>query len=321
MTFINPAGCYISGYHESDLIGSSFRKLFHESDQKNLENYYQEIKSTCKAGKPLSCQLITKNGDSLPLEILTSPILNKKNQIVGFRNVARDVSDRIRLEKDLIESSKNVHAARSATILGLAKLAEYRDEDTGTHLERIREYSRMIALELAMKPEYSGYITDDYVEDIYNSAILHDIGKVGVPDAILLKPGKLTHDEFEIIKTHTTLGGEALKTVENQIEGQTFLTLGKEIAYFHHEKWDGTGYPKGLKGTDIPLSARIVALADVYDALTSKRVYKEAFSHEKARGIIVQGRGSHFDPDVVDAFITHEDEFRKIREELFEEES
>ena len=142
---------------------------------------------------------------------------------------------------------------------------------------------------------------------------------MGVPDAILLKPGRLTAEEFEIIKKHSTLGGNALRDVEARIEGQTFLTLSKEIAYHHHEKWDGSGYPNGLKGLEIPLSARIVALADVYDALTTRRSYKDAFSHQKAMEIIVNDRGSHFAPDVVDAFLTHEQEFRCIREELFGE--
>jgi response regulator RpfG family c-di-GMP phosphodiesterase len=210
-----------------------------------------------------------------------------------------------------------VQSARNATILGLAKLAEYRDADTGAHLERIREYSKMLAEELSRKPDYAGYITSEYIDDIYNSAILHDIGKVGVPDAILLKPGKLTTEEFDVVKRHSALGGEALREVEAKIEGQSFLTLGKEIAYYHHEKWDGTGYPRGLKGEQIPLSARIVALADVYDALTSRRVYKEAYSHQVARDIIMESRGSHFAPDVVDAFLAHEEDFRRIREELF----
>jgi len=143
---------------------------------------------------------------------------------------------------------------------------------------------------------------------------------VGAPDSVLLKPGQLTKEEFEVIKRHSSLGGDALKAVESQIEGKSFLTLGKEIAYFHHEKWDGTGYPKGLKGEEIPLSARIVALADVYDALTSKRIYKDAYTHDKAKEIIVADSGKHFAPDVVEAFLLHEQEFKRIREELLGEE-
>jgi len=222
-------------------------------------------------------------------------------------------------DRDLPEYHQNVQNARMATILALAKLAEYRDDDTGIHLERMREYSRIIADEMAKKPNYIGYITEEYIEDIYHSSILHDIGKVGIPDAILLKPGKLTPDEFETIKRHSTLGGDILTDIEAGIEGQTFLTLGKEIAYYHHEKWDGTGYPKGLKGEQIPLSARIVALADVYDALTSERIYKKAITHEKAKEIITHANGRHFDPDVVDSFLTREEDFKMIWEKMHNE--
>jgi response regulator RpfG family c-di-GMP phosphodiesterase len=245
----------------------------------------------------------------------------KDTELIGFQMVIRDITVRKKLEMDLLDSYKKVQSARNATILGLAKLAEYRDADTGAHLERIREYAKIIALELAKQAKYSGYITTDYIEDIYNSSILHDIGKVGIPDSILLKPGRLTRDEFEVVKRHSSLGGEALKAVEAKIEGQSFLSLGKEIAFYHHEKWDGTGYPRGLKGDQIPLSARIVALADVYDALTSKRVYKEAFSHDKAIEIITGDRGKQFDPEVVDAFMALESEFRRIREVTFKDTS
>jgi response regulator RpfG family c-di-GMP phosphodiesterase len=224
-----------------------------------------------------------------------------------------------RFDRDLPEYHQNVQNARMATILALAKLSEYRDDDTGIHLERMREYSRIIADEMAKKPNCIGYITEEYIEDIYHSSILHDIGKVGIPDAILLKPGKLTPDEFETIKRHSTLGGDILTDIEAGIEGQTFLTLGKEIAYYHHEKWDGTGYPEGLKGEQIPLSARIVALADVYDALTSDRIYKKAITHEKAKEIITHTKGKHFDPDVVDSFLTREEDFKMIWEKMHNE--
>jgi len=213
----------------------------------------------------------------------------------------------------------SIQLARMATILALAKLAEYRDDDTGIHLERMREYTKIIAEEMAKKPNYIGYITKEYIDDIYHSSILHDIGKVGIPDAILLKPGKLTPEEFELMKTHSTLGGDVLTVIDAGIEGQTFLSLAKEIAYYHHERWNGTGYPKGLSGENIPLSARIVALPDVYDALTSKRVYKNIISHEKAKEIIINEKGKHFDPDVVDSFLAREDDFKMICEKLHHE--
>ena len=221
-----------------------------------------------------------------------------------------------RLDSDLVASHMDFQNARVATILGLAKLAEYRDTDTGNHLERIREFTRVIATELAKNPKYSSYITEEYIEDLYLSAVLHDIGKVGIPDAILLKPGELTREEFEAIKLHTVYGGDILKMVESKVKGQSFITLGKEIAYSHHEKWDGTGYPKGLRGEEIPLSTRIVTLADVYDALTSRRSYKHAFSHEQTVNMILEGKGRHFDPDVVAAFMAQERTFQNIRNRM-----
>jgi len=230
------------------------------------------------------------------------------------------INNRKKLEMDLLESNRKVQNARAATILGLAKLADYRDEGTGTHLERIREYARLLTGEMARLPGNPESIDQRYIDDIYNSAILHDIGKVGISDAVLLKPGELTHEEFEVIKCHTQFGGDALAAIESQIEGRSFLHIGKEIAYNHHEKWDGSGYPAGLKGRAIPLAARIVAVADVYDALTTKRFYKEAFSHAKARQIILDLRGSHFDPAVVDAFSAIEGQFDRIRQEKLHQE-
>lgn len=269
--------------------------------------------------KDFQFRIVSRTGNVFDVEC-NARVIKKDGNLIGFQMVIRDITERKRLERDLLESYKHVQNARAATILGLAKLAEYRDEATGAHLERIREYARIITKELGEKPQYRGYITPDYIDDIYSSSILHDIGKVGVPDSILLKPGRLTKEEFEVIKRHSSLGGDALKAVESRIEGKSFLTLGKEIAYYHHEKWDGSGYPKGLKGEEIPLSARIVALADVYDALTSKRIYKDAYSHEQAKEIIVSDRGKHFAPDVVDAFLAHEHEFKRIRAELLGDE-
>jgi response regulator RpfG family c-di-GMP phosphodiesterase len=200
-------------------------------------------------------------------------------------------------------------------------LAEFRDKGTGRHLERICRYTRLLAAELAHKPAYRGYITPQYLEDISLSAILHDIGKVGVPDAILLKPDRLTRAEFEVVKSHCILGGTVLEAAESQVQGPSFLTIGKQIAYHHHEKWDGSGYPAGLSGDTIPLSTRIVALADVYDALTSRRSYKRAYGHQEAVAIIVNQKGRHFDPDVVEAFLAHEKDFNRIRQEMHDGEA
>ncbi len=220
------------------------------------------------------------------------------------------------LEQKVAERTEQVVLTQQVTVFALAKLAESRDNDTGDHLERMRSYARELAVEVVSKPKYSGLYDDDYVVEIFKSTPLHDIGKVGIPDNILLKPGKLTSEEFEIMKRHTTIGGDTLKAADTEAGCDSFLAMGRDIAYFHHEKWDGSGYPFGLAGENIPLCARIAALADVYDALSARRPYKEPFEHEKCRAIILEGRGSHFDPDVVDAFVALESRFLEIRAEF-----
>ena len=205
---------------------------------------------------------------------------------------------------------------RDMMIFSLAKLAESRDTDTGTHLERIREYSKLLATELMNSPKFENVVDAQFVELIYLTSPLHDVGKVGIPDQILQKPGKLTADEFEVMKRHTLIGGETLSASAKAHPEASFLKMALDIALKHHERWDGTGYPFQLKGEDIPLSARIVAVADVYDALTTKRVYKPAFTHEVAAEIIYKSSGTHFDPDLVEAFSKVEEQMRAIRMEL-----
>ena len=218
------------------------------------------------------------------------------------------------LQNRVSKQVSEITAAQRATIFAMAKLAESRDPETGEHLLRIREYVRIICQRLCMRSEYATIIDDDYIENICAASPLHDIGKVGVPDSILLKPGKLTKEEFDEMKVHTIIGAESLREVNRLHFGNDFVRIGIEIAESHHEKYDGTGYPHGLVGEDIPLVGRILALSDVYDALTSKRCYKEAFSHTRSHDIIVKGRGKHFDPDVLDAFVSAEKEFLQIRD-------
>ena len=180
----------------------------------------------------------------------------------------------------------------------------------------MREYCRLLAEYLSTTEKFRHCIDADYVRPIYMTSPLHDIGKVGIPDHVLLKPGKLTLDEFEIMKLHTVIGAQTLDAALNAQPNAAYLRFARDIAWSHHEKYNGLGYPRGLKGEDIPLCGRIVAIADVYDALTTKRVYKPAFTHEKARGIILEGRGTDFDPDIVDAFSHLEHEFIAIKERL-----
>jgi len=217
------------------------------------------------------------------------------------------------LEVRVRERTRQVELTREVALFSLARLAESRDAETGDHLERIRCYVRIIAEEMRQWGRYDELMTGRFVEEIYLSSPLHDIGKVGIPDRILLKPGPLTDAEYAIMKTHSLIGGDALRDADYEAGQNSFLAMGRDIAYYHHERWDGKGYPNGLKGQEIPFAARIVTLADVYDALTSKRPYKEAFSHERAREIIVAGADKQFDPDVVDAFLRREQEFIKVR--------
>ncbi len=214
------------------------------------------------------------------------------------------------LEEKVRERTKQLEKSQSATIYCLAALAETRDTETGGHIKRTQFYVRELAFQLRKMGFYSNELTDEFIDLLYQSAPLHDIGKVGVRDEILLKPGKLTENEFEEMKKHTIYGKATLEVGENEIGEDSFLKLSKEIAYMHHEKWDGSGYPQGLTENEICLSGRIMAVADVYDALVSKRVYKEGFSHDKAVEIIMEGRGHHFDPNIVDAFMQIKDKFR-----------
>lgn len=217
------------------------------------------------------------------------------------------------LETEVAKRTREVMAIQDVTILAMASLAETRDSDTGNHIRRTQFYVKALAQHLSKQAKFAAQLTDSTIQMLFKSAPLHDIGKVGIPDRILLKPGRFEPAEFEIMKTHTTLGRDAIEHAEKQLGMHVeFLSMAKEIALSHQEKWDGSGYPQGLAGEAIPLSARLMAVADVYDALISRRVYKEGMPHDKAVSIIQEGRGSHFDPDLVDAFVALQQEFRDI---------
>jgi putative two-component system response regulator len=207
---------------------------------------------------------------------------------------------------------------RDLTIFAMAKLAESRDPESGAHLERVRNYSRILAHQLSLTPKFKAEVDAAYVRLIYLTSPLHDIGKVAIPDCVLLKPGRLSDREFEIMKSHTTMGAQTLDAALRQHPEAKFLRIAREIAATHHERWDGTGYPNGLSGERIPLCGRIVTVADVYDALTSKRIYKGAFGHDVARAIILEGAGTHFDPDIVAAFRACEKQFMAVQAEFLE---
>ena len=228
---------------------------------------------------------------------------------------ARDgmINQNALLEAEVSRRMTENNFTQQVAIRALAHLAETRDPETGDHIRRTQGYVRHLAIRLQLHPRFVSTLSDGYIDLLTHSAPLHDIGKVGIPDHILLKSGRLTPDEMTIMKTHAKLGSDSIELAERDIEMPLkFLSLSKEIAHWHHERWDGSGYPDGLRGEAIPVSARLMALADVFDALISKRIYKSAMHYTEAREIILAERGKHFDSDVVDAFEAGFDDFVSI---------
>lgn len=243
----------------------------------------------------------------------TLEVLARVSNCLKIRQLQRELEKYNLLLQNLVQAQvREISEAQMSTIFGIAKLAEYRDDDAGTHLVQVRETSKLVALWLARNSVYRDRMQGKFIEDLYNSCPLHDIGKVGIPDKILLKPGKLDPGEFELMKTHSSIGARTLEEVNKRYKKNSFVVMGIEIARSHHEKWDGSGYPQGLFGEQIPLSARITAIVDVYDALRSRRVYKLPLTHEKSREIIYNECGKHFDPVIVDAFRTLETSFDEL---------
>lgn len=297
-------------------------------DLKNIVQVAAEAASEVLGGRGVHVQVWDDSAQRAAVEAGAGPEMSTHMhcEALGTREgkigeIVVDLGGRVRRPLDTVEAamlasiaastavaarnefrSRERDSAQHATILALAHLAEQRDNETGRHLERVAAYSRLVAEGLREDGFHKSIITDQWIHDLERSSALHDIGKVGVPDSILLKPGKLTPQEWEIMKTHAELGARTLDTVIKNFGAQGFLAMGRDIAAAHHEKWDGSGYPRGIKEDQIPLSARILALADVYDALTSVRPYKGAWTHEAALEWIVSRAGVHFDPDVVTVF-------------------
>ena len=253
------------------------------------------------------------------VDYITKPIsppilLARVNTHLALKATADFLRDKSAyLEREVALRTLEVQAIQDVTIMAMTSLAETRDNETGNHIRRTQLYVKALAERLRNHPRFEAVLNERMIELLYKSAPLHDIGKIGIPDSILLKPGKLTVEEFEVMKTHTTLGRKAIEDAERRLGMRVaFLSVSKEIAYSHQEKWDGSGYPQGLAGDQIPVSARLMAVADVYDALINKRVYKAAFSHDQTCSTIVKGKGTHFDPDMVDAFVSIAEDFRSI---------
>ena len=302
------------GYSWEEVSGEYFDSVFRVNHQRPTISQIFELVDE-NGGRYIEAEVPRRRKDGTDLFTYTSysSIKNTSGETIAYSIIEKDLTERVNLERKLKESFDRIRETQSATILGFARLTEYRDKNTGKHLKRIREYTKVLATGLRSREKYKNYITERYIEDLCLSSVLHDIGKVAIEDSILLKAGQLDQKEFSRVKDHARMGGDALRDVDAEIKRESFLTLGKEIAYYHHERWDGEGYPEGRRGDETPLSARIVAVADVYDALTSDRPYRKAISHEEAMNTIIEGRSSQFDPEIVDVFLENQESFRIIK--------
>ncbi|EMI57159.1 HD domain-containing phosphohydrolase [Rhodopirellula sallentina] len=265
------------------------------------------------------CQSVRSGDSSRYVYIVMLTSRSQPSDAISGLSVGAD--DFVTKPFDPVELIMRIHSGRRVVamesrdlmIFALAKLAESRDPETGAHLDRVRNYCRILALHLQRQVRFQDEVDDEFIRLLYDTSPLHDIGKVSIPDHVLLKPARLTTDEFEIMKTHTIRGAETIESMMEQFPNAAFLKMARDITLSHHEKYDGRGYPHGVAGEQIPLCSRIVAVADVYDALTSKRIYKKAYSHSRAKSAIVAGSGKHFDPAIVDAFLDNEDSFIATR--------
>lgn len=312
---VNPAYEKLTGFNRHELLGTIPSIL---TDGTGIKDFGRQVAYSLFTSGSWSGEVVDrrKGGTEWFANLTISRVKDSHGKAFADVFIVRDITDKKHMEQQLIERLNEVQSAQDAAIIGFAKLAECRDPETGVHLERMREYCRILADQLGTLPKYKLEVDDAFIDALYKSSPLHDVGKVGIPDSILLKPGKLTVEEYEIMKTHTVIGGDALRAAERRLPAKSFLTLGKEIAYHHHEKFDGSGYPFKFSGYSIPLSARIVAFADAYDALTSKRVYKDIVDPEESKRRLLLDRGKHFDPDMVDAFLTREGDFLRILEQF-----
>ncbi len=314
--FWNVGAENIYGYKEHEMLGKHIVELFPDKEQ-GFETLSAWNRTIQKEKRTIQQNVTrrSKEGKELTIFSTMSPVIDSSGIIKGILSLGQDVTEQFRLHQDLLRSYEKIRKIQGAFIFALAHLAESRDSETALHLKRIQAYCKLLCKQLIAEGKHKDILTEDFVENLMYGAILHDIGKVGLPDDILFNVEKFTKSQFETMKQHTIIGGEALEQAAREAGDDTgYLAIGKEVALYHHEHWDGKGYPFGLKDGDIPLSARIVAVADVYDALTTQRRYKNAFSHQEACELIIQARGRQFDPVVVDAFLQVEGEFQRIRD-------
>ncbi len=296
------------------------RSFFNSVREKDREEVKNNLLDVVAGGEPVSAfqiSLLSKGITTIDTEI-SGTMLQREGKSIGVQLVIRDITTREYLKTRLVESLKEVRKTESATILALAKLSESRDLTPGNHLERIREYCRIIGRELSLKSELRGAITPAFLYDLYHASILYDIGKVSIPDTILNKSTPLTSQEEEVVHHHTLVGGDVIRSMEEGSQEGGFLSMAKVIAYFHHEQWDGKGYPHGLKEREIPLAARIMAVVDAYEEMTATGSEEHVLSHSEAAKRIMEGSGHQFDPMIVEAFAASLDEFDLMRQEFIQ---
>jgi PAS domain S-box-containing protein len=312
--FWNTGAENIFGYTSDEIVGKKITKLYPPDSlsKETVEQLRRLVKRRTGTVQGKMKQ-IAKDGRPITVSLAISPMVNEFGDLQGILGVGLDVTEEARQQREIIRLLNQVKKTQDVSIFTLAKLAESRDEETGYHLTRIQKYCRLLCEGLAESPRFQDVVTQRFSDDLYQSSVLHDIGKVAIPDSILLSTEKFGPEERKIMERHPVVGGRALEEAVKILGEASFLTVGMEVAYYHHEHWDGSGYPFGLKGEEIPLSARIVAIADVYDALTAKRRYKRAFSHEEACSIIVENRGKQFDPHLVEVFQELDSDFWSIR--------
>jgi PAS domain S-box-containing protein len=315
--FWNTGAENIFGYRSDEMIGDKITKIYPADSL--TEETVDRLRTMVRKGEGAvhgKMGQLSRDGRELTVSLALTPMLDPSGEVQGIVGVGLDVTEEVRQQKEILRLLDQVKNTQDAAIFTLARLAESRDEETGLHLTRIQEYCRLLCNSLARRDKYCREMTPEFIDDLVRSSVLHDIGKVAIPDEILLYPGRYDDEQFKIMTQHTIVGGQALQNAVERLGEKSFLSIGRDVAYYHHERWDGTGYPYRGTGEETPLSARIVAVADVYDALTTERRYKRAYGHAQACDIIVQGKGTHFDPELIEAFVAVEDQFDRLRQEL-----
>jgi PAS domain S-box-containing protein len=316
--FWNSGAENIFGYSKEEMLGQSVTKLYPANvDPNEVQNTLREALTSKFGAAQKVIRQVSKDQEEIVLSLAISPMWDRKGKMTGVVGLGQDVTEQFRLHEELLASYTRIRKIQGASIFALAQLAEARDGETGAHLKRIRQYCAVLCESIRKRPTYGPLMTSEFIEDLVQCSVLHDIGKIVIPDSILFNPAKYKDEEFEIMQEHAALGGKALSEAAKETgESQSYLSVGADVAFYHHERWDGSGYPFGLRELEIPLSARVVSLCDVYDALRSKRRYKDDFSHEDSVKLIVKERGKQFDPEIVDAFLDSQDGFLLIVSDL-----